>query len=170
MQDAFTSISVVLAASGVTIAVVYYFFDLQNRRKVRRSDSFMRLFTHMNDETFHDADLMVQYAEFSDYEDFEKKYGPFSTRKPIHRAIRLVAFYFEAVGMMLYRNLIDEQMVWDTFQIKHRWEKIAPIIKQLRKELNEPRYMEWFEYLYNWHLKQEKQHGVRLDPIYRMRI
>jgi hypothetical protein len=126
----------------------------------------MRLFTHLNNEAFHDADMLLQYAEFSSYADFEKQYGPFSARKPIHRAIRIIAIYFEAIGMLMYRKLIDEQMVWDTFQIKHRWEKLAPLVKQLRKELNEPRYMEWFEYLYNWHLKQVKQPGVRQQPIY----
>ncbi len=78
MQDVFTSISVGLAASGVIFAVIYYFFDLRNRRKVRKSDTFMRLFTHLNNEEFHDADMLLQYAEFSDYGDFRKQYGPFS--------------------------------------------------------------------------------------------
>ncbi|MFX0170255.1 MAG: hypothetical protein ACFE89_13015, partial [Candidatus Hodarchaeota archaeon] len=86
----------------------------------------------------------------------------------IHRAIRIVAYFFEALGMLLYRKLIDEQMVWDTFQIKHRWEKIAPVVKELRKELNEPRYIEWFEYLYNWYLKQEKRRKIRKQPIYQL--
>jgi hypothetical protein len=57
-------------------------------------------------------------------------------------------------------------MVWDVFTIKYRWEKVAPLIKQLRKELGEPRYFEWFEYLYNWYVKHEKQRGVRKQPIY----
>ena len=120
----------------------------------------------LNTDVFHEADMLLQAAEFSDYADFEKKYGPFSTQKPIHRAIRVIAVYFEAIGMMMYRKLIDEEMVWDIFTVKPRWEKIAPVIKQLRKELNEPRYMEWFEYLYNWYVKQEKQPGVRHQPIY----
>jgi len=168
LQDVFTSISVFLAASGVIIAVIYYFFYLRNLGRIRRSETFMNLFTHVNTDVFQDADTLLQYAEFSDYADFKKKYGPLSERKPIHRAIRLVAIYFEAIGMMMYRKLIDEQMVWDTFQIKHRWEKIAPVIKQLRKELNEPRYMEWFEYLYNWYVKREKQSRVRQQPIYQI--
>lgn len=110
--------------------------------------------------------MLLQYAEFSDYADFEKKYGPLSARKPIHRAVRVVAYFFEAIGMLMYRKLVDEEMVWDIIQIKHRWEKIAPLIKQLRKELNEPRYMEWFEYIYNWYMKQEKRRGIRQQPIY----
>jgi hypothetical protein len=154
----------------VIIAVIYYFFDLVNRRRIRRSEEFARLFTSINTERFHDADILLQAAEFSDYADFEKQYGPFSAGKPIHRAVRIIAFVFEAVGLLMYHNLIDKQMVWDVLQVKHRWEKIAPLIKQLRKELNEPRYIEWFEYLYNWYLKQEKQRGVRQQPIYRMQI
>ncbi len=166
LQDVFTQISVILAASGVIFAVVYYFFYLRNVTKVRKSDTFMRLFTHINSDAFQDADMLLQYAEFSNYADFEKQYGPFSARKPIHKAVRIIAIYFEALGMLMYRKLIDEQMVWDTFQIKHRWEKIAPVIKQLRKELNEPRYIEWFEYLYNWYVEQETQRRVRQEPIY----
>ena len=168
LQDAFTSISVFLAASGVIIAVVYYFFYLRNLSKVRKSELFMNLFGNM-DEAFHEADLLLQYTEYSDYADFEKQYGAFSARKPIHKAARIIAFYFEAVGMLMYRKLIDEQMVWDVFQIKHRWEKVAPLIKQLRKELDEPRYLEWFEYLYNWYLKEEKRGKFRQQPIYRLK-
>jgi len=166
LQDVFTQISVFLAASGVIIAVVYYFFYLRNLGRTRRSETFMNLFTNINTEAFQKADLLVQYAEYSDYADFKKRYGPFSEQKPIHVAIRTISYYFEALGMLMYRKLIDEQMVWDTFQIKHRWEKVAPIVKELRKELNEPRYIEWFEYLYNWQLKQETQRKVRQQPIY----
>jgi hypothetical protein len=166
LQDVITSISVFLAASGVIFAIVYYFFDLRNRRKVRKSDTFMRLFTHLNNEEFHKADMLLQYAEFSDYADFQKRYGPFSDQQPIHRAIRMVSFYFEAIGMLMYRKLVDEQMVWDVFTIKHRWEKVESLVKQLRKELNDPRYMEWFEYLYNWYIKQVKNRRARQQPIY----
>ncbi len=129
----------------------------------------MKLFANLNTEAFHEADTLLQYAEFSSYADFKKKFGPLSARTPIHRAIRIIAVYFEAIGMLMYRKLIDEQMVWDTYQVKHRWEKVAPIIKQLRKEVNDPRYLEWFEYLYMWYLNQEKQQKRRQEPIYQIK-
>jgi hypothetical protein len=159
---------VFLAATGVIIAIIYYFFYLRNVTRVRKSDTFMRLFTHLNNEEFHKADMLLKHAEFSSYADFEKQYGPFSSQKPIHRAIRIVSFYFEAVGMLMYRKLVDERMVWDVFTIRHRWEKVEPLVKQLRKELNDPRYMEWFEYLYNWYMKQTKQRKARQTPIYQL--
>ena len=167
MQDVFTQISVYIAVIGVIIAVIYYFIDLRNRGKLRKSDMFMRVFASSNNDEFQAADMLLQYADFTDYADFEKKYGPFSEVKPIHRAIRVVSVFFEALGLLLYRDLIDEQMLWDAYQIAHRWEKVKPIVEHLRKELNEPRYLEWFEYLYNWYLKQEKQQKVRQQPIYR---
>jgi hypothetical protein len=168
VQDVITQVSVFIAATGVIIAVVYYFFDVRNQSKIRKSDMFMRVFATSNNDEFQSADMLLQYANFTDYADFEKQYGPFSTIKPIHRAIRVISVFFEALGLLLYRKLIDEQMLWDSYQIEHRWEKVKPIIEHLREELNEPRYMEWFEYLYNWFKAQEKQGKVRQQPIYQV--
>ncbi len=168
MQDAFTQISVYIAVIGVIIAVIYYFIDLRNRGKLRKSDMFMRVFATSNNDEFQAADMLLQYARFTDYTEFEKKYGPFSDIKPIHRAVRVVSVFFEALGLLLYRNLLDEQMLWDAYQIIHRWEKLKPLVEHLREELNEPRYLEWFEYLYNWSKEHEKQPGVKRLPIYRM--
>jgi hypothetical protein len=98
----------------------------------------------------------------------EKKYGPFSEIKPIHRASRVVSVFFEALGLLLYHELLDEQMLWDAYQVAHRWEKVKPIVKHLREELNEPRYLEWFEYLYTWFKEQENQGKVRHQPIYQI--
>ena len=169
VQDVLTQVTVVLAALGVIIAVVYYFFDLRNRRKVRKSDMSMRVFATSNTDEFQSADMLLQYAIFTDYADFKKRYGPFSEIKPIHRAIRVVSVFFEALGLLLYHKLIDEQMLWDAYQVVHRWEKVKPIIEHLREELNEPRYMQWFEYLYNCFKEQETQRMIRQQPIYRIK-
>ncbi len=166
MQDLFTSFSVIVAAASVVVGVVYYSFYLRSLGRVRRVDLFMRFVALLDTEEFMNADLQVLTLEFTDYADFERKYGSFSKNAPIHRAIRMVCNYFEAIGFLLYRGWIDKEMVWDVFTLKPRWEKMRPIVLVMREEMQDPRYLEWFEWLYNWYVKYEKHPNTRHEPIY----
>jgi hypothetical protein len=71
--------------------------------------------------------------------------------------------------MMLYNKLIDEKLVWDIFTIPQRWKKVQPIVVQLRKDFNDPRLYEWFEYLYAWYRQHEQSPTTRNTPIYQLK-
>ncbi|MHA2429006.1 MAG: hypothetical protein ACXADB_13385 [Candidatus Hermodarchaeia archaeon] len=59
------------------------------------------------------------------------------------------AAFFEAVGILLKKGLIEIDLVYEIFVVKQRWEKLWPIISDLRKEFDFPGYMDKFEYLYH---------------------
>ena len=152
-----TSISAILAAIGVFVGVIFAVLQLRDLVKTRQTDLIMRLYSAFVSKEIQEADLKVMTTEFKDYNDFLKKYGPLATGKPIHLAIRTVSAYFDGVGALLHRKLIDIDLVDELYAVRMRWEKIKPLVEGLRKHFNEPRLYEWFEYLYNEMQKREQQ-------------
>jgi hypothetical protein len=67
--------------------------------------------------------------------------------------------FFEGVGILLHKKLIDIELVDDLFSspIIMIWEKTLPITKALREYFKRPQLSEWFEYLYNEMKKREQQ-------------
>jgi hypothetical protein len=66
--------------------------------------------------------------------------------------------FFEGIGILLKRKLIDIELVDDMFTspIKWSWEKYKDVVLETRKVENQPEIFEWFEYLYN-EMKKRKQ-------------
>lgn len=144
-----TYVSVIVASVGVIGAVVYYLYTLRNQAQMRKTDLIVRLFSTSISKDFQDAEAKIFDLDVQDYADFKKKFGPYPGKHPIHLAIRTVAGYFEALGILLKRKLIQQDLVRDLFAIRLRWEKLWPIINSLREELDEPGLFIFFEYLYN---------------------
>ena len=70
-----------------------------------------------------------------------------------------VGLFFEQIGVLLHRKLIDIGLVDDLFSspIKSTWEKMEPLESVARKYYNSPQIGEWFEYLYNEMQKREQR-------------
>jgi hypothetical protein len=58
-----------------------------------------------------------------------------------------VGTFFEGIGVLLRRKLIDIQLVDDLFSepVKTVCGNMKPIVERDRKRLNQPRIFEWFE-------------------------
>ena len=115
--------------------------------------------------------------QVKDYEDYVKQYGSLNeTDNPMNRAIFAVIGYYELVGVLLYRKLIDLVTVHDAFGTSNPimlFEKIKPMVVGLRRgeptallgfeylcdELKRkgPQLRKEFEYLYNEIQKREQQ-------------
>jgi len=59
--------------------------------------------------------------------------------------------FFEGVGVILQRKLLDIGLVSDLFgaEVKLAWKAVKPIVEERRKDLNELKIYEWFECLYD---------------------
>jgi hypothetical protein len=108
--------------------------------------------------------------EFKDYEDYVNKYGPILyvgkyglaiNDTPELRDLHIVDNFFNQVGILLHRKLIDA-LVRDVFTyiVELLWKKAEPIIQGMRKESNQPEAGKWFEYLAN-EMKKREQTGVK---------
>ena len=147
-----TEISAMVAAAGVMVGVVYYILDMRNQARTRQTDLVMRLYSTYGSKDFQEAWATVRELEFKDYDDFIKKYG-------WSAAMSEVGLFFEGVGVLLHKKLVDISMIDDLFTgpVKMTWEKMKPMIEGHRKQREYPQFYEWLEYLYNEMKKREQQ-------------
>jgi len=156
-----STVSIVIASASVVAGVIYYALQIRHQNKIRETDLVMRLYSELYGEEFTVAWTRFLAADFKDYDDFIEKYGgSMPSENPVQIAYQMVMSYFEGIGELLHKKLIDIRTVEDLFQVQLYWEKAEPLMKDMRKQLNNPKLFEWFEYLYN-EMKKREQAGVK---------
>jgi hypothetical protein len=145
-----TEISAVVAAAGVLVGVVYYILDMRNQARIRKTDLLMRLYSTFASNEFMDAFWKVMSLQVKDYQDYVKQYGSLlETDNPMTRAFFTIVSYYELVGVLLYRKLVDLVTVYDVWGSSNPimlYEKIKPVALGIRREI-EPGALVGFEYL-----------------------
>lgn len=158
VQDVLSTVSLIIASVSVTLGVVYYLLNARRARKREKLDMVMRIYAAYNNSEFHSADSLLLSTEFTDYDDFVEKYGNPRGREPIHLAVRLVCNAYSLLGLLLFNKLMDIHMVQSVFEVERHWQKVKPLVEAARKELEDPTYLMYFEYLYDeWIAFQEKR-------------
>ena len=144
------SISATVAALGVIVGVVFTLMELRNLVKTRQTDLVIRLYSTMGSREFQEAWDRFMKGEYKDLDDFDRKYSVEGYE---------IGIFFEGIGVLLHRKLIDIGLVDDLFSgpVKMTWEKMKPLAEATRKKLNLPQMGEWFEYLYNEMQKREQR-------------
>jgi len=146
------TVSIAIASASVVAGIVYYAFQVRHQTKIRKTDLLTRLYisTYTSKE-FMDAFWKVMSLQVKDYQDYVKQYGSLNeTENLMNRAFFTVIGYYELVGVLLYRKLIDLVTVHDVFGTGKPimlFEKIKPIVEGYRRESNEPSALLGFEYL-----------------------
>lgn len=158
------TVSIAIASAGVLVAVIYYIFQLRHQTKVRETDLVIRMNSWMNvsGSELTDAIGRVWNLEYKDYGDFVERYGPFDLGKAEYKALQMVLNYFEGVGLLLKRKLMDIDFVWNLFGTTYllTWEQLKPVVEGMRKEFGTPDAWNFCEYLYN-EMKKRKQKPQR---------
>lgn len=137
------SISAIIAAVGVLIGVVLTVLEVRNLVETRQTDLVIRLYSTFGSEELQDAWEKTQTREYKDFNAYKTEYGL--------REVNEVGWFFEGVGVLLHRRLIDIGVVDDLFSspVKRAWERLKPIAEGERNQTQRPQIWEWFEYLYN---------------------
>lgn len=145
------TVSIVLASASVIAGVIYYAFQIRNQTKTRQTDLVMKLYSNFNSLEFQKTWEEILKREDNDVHNYHKKYG-------LAEALT-VGMFFEGIGILLKRKLIDIELVDDMFTspIKMTWEKMRNTTLEARKVRNQPEIFEWFEYLYNELQKREQK-------------
>jgi hypothetical protein len=146
-----TEISAIIAAAGVMIGVVYYILEMRHQSKVRQTDLVMRLYSTFGSKEFQDAWTRIESIEFKNYDEYVKKCGMGDYVQ--------CATFFEGIGVLLQKKLIDIKLVDALFSIplKLMYEGMKPIIEGNRKQFHDQRVFGNFEYLYDEINKREQQ-------------
>jgi hypothetical protein len=156
-----TEVSAIVVAAGVLVGVVYYILDMRNQTRIRKTDLLARLYGTGTSSEFMDAFFKISNLQFKDYSDYVRQYGPLSDYgNPMNRAFFMVVYYYDMAGTLLYRKLIDPVTVYDTWGSSNPislFEKLKPIMIELRKEYDEPLAFVGFEYLVDELKRRESQ-------------
>jgi len=152
-----TEISAIGAAAGVLVGVVLTVIELRNLVKQRKSDLLMRL--HLAFSTRETSEAVLKYlsVEYKDYDDFVEKYGLPFAEGPVQTAFVMIGNFFEGIGVLLKRRLVEIELVNELFAVEMFWLKMKPLIEGMRKQSNNPQILEWFEYLFNETKKREQK-------------
>ena len=146
-----STLSVVVAASSVVVGVALTVLELRNLVKTRQTDLVIRLYSTFGTEGFQEAYEKITTMEVKGFDDaFRKGYLP---------KFRTVGSFFESIGVLLHRKLVDIGLVDDLFResVKLVWEKAKPIMYDFRKQANLPAYGRYFENLYNEMQRREQR-------------
>jgi hypothetical protein len=154
-----------LTPISLTIGVVYYILTLRNTRRnqqlqleTRQAQLFMQIYSQWNTLEFGLQYEKTMRMEFTDFNDFNEKYlGDIEA----YTGWRMMARFFEGIGVLVQRGLIDVTLVDDLMsgETMRFYERFQPLIKEFRERMNWPQAVEWVEYLYNQiRLIAEEQH------------
>ena len=99
---------------------------------------------------------------WDDYDDFTKKYDSSVDIKNF--AQRYNHWYFwEGMGLLLKKGLVDKEMIYHLlsagFGVLMSWDKFAPVIREMRVQLDQPDLFMWFEYLADEMKKMTEEQG-----------
>jgi len=148
------TVSIAIASVGVFIAAIYYILQIRHQTKLRQTDLVMRLYSTFGSKEFQDAWTRIESIEFKNYDEYMKKCGLGDYAQ--------CATFFEGIGVLLQKKLIDINLVDALFSVplKFMYERMKPIIEGNREQLHNQRVFEHFEYLYN-QMKKREQRGAK---------
>ena len=158
------TISIAVASASVTLAAIFYMWQIRHQTRIRKTDLIVRINPWFNispKELLEYANTVLA-LEYKDYDDFVQKYGSLYGGKPEANALRTLLNWADGIGLLLERNLVDLDIVVDSYGgiAQTFWEKVKPLVEGYRKETNNPRWWEYLEYLYN-EVKKREQEGVK---------
>src|SRR5512136_2619485 len=142
MADAdIQTVSIAVASASVTLAAIYYMWQIRHQTKVRQTDLVMRLYSTFGSKEFQDAWTRIESTEFKNYDEYVKKCGLGDFAQ--------CATFFEGIGVLLQKKLIDINLVDALFSepLKHMYERMKPIIEGNREQFHDQRVFGNFEYL-----------------------
>jgi hypothetical protein len=155
-----STVSIAIASTGVLAGVIYYILEIRHQNRLRQTESVIRLspWFNMNAREVQEAIIQVCSIECENYDDYLEKYS----EKPENMMLKILGNYFEGIGILVYRKLVEADIVYDFWGdiIQSSWEKIKPLIVDMRKDSGDPNVFKFWEYLYD-EMKKRRQ---KLQP------
>jgi len=145
------TVSIAVASASVVAGIIYYSLQIRHQTKARQTDLVVRLYTTFGGKEMRQTWERVTTREDVGFSTYQSKFGLSDVNE--------IGWFFEGVGVLLHKKLIDIAVVDDLFSspIKISWEKLKPIAEGERKHYGRPQIWEWWEYLYNEMKKREQQ-------------
>ena len=153
------TISVMIASASVIGSAVYYTLETRHQRRIRQTESIIRLspWFNMDAKEIQEAISNVCSAEYTDYEDYLKKYAG----KPEQKSLKLLGNYFEGVGLLVYMKLVEMEIVFNFWGdvAESVWDGNEEVINGMRKDIGTPWTFQYWEFL----VKEFKKRKIVLN-------
>jgi len=152
-QNSIETVVTVIQAVTLTLAAFYYILTLQNNQRTQRqsletrqAQLFMQIYNRWSGQDFQDAWQLWNSFEFNSLEQGIEVFRMARAR----RARGILSAFFEGIGVLVKEELIDIRLVAELISVPIEvfWDKISPIIDELREYENNPRELTETEYLY----------------------
>jgi hypothetical protein len=116
---------------------------------MRKTELIMRLSSVMDNMEFTNTIAKLMSTDFKNVDELRKECSP--------SALLAIANFFQRVGILLERNLVDSDLVSDILWVQGIWEKMSPWVTYVRQTYKRPQLFGGFEYLYNEMKKREQK-------------
>ena len=138
-----STITAIVTTASIIVGVIFTLLEIRHFNKTRKTEIIMKIYERFGSKEIVEAMNRVGASKFDNFENYNKKYGVTD--------ITEIAVLFDGIGVLLEQNLIDINMVDQLFgtTIYLLWNKMEPVIKAMRKGLNEPSFFAHFENLIN---------------------
>jgi hypothetical protein len=99
----------------------------------------------MSAKKMQEAISQVCSVEYTDYSDYLTKYAG----KPEQISLKLLGNYFEGLGLLVYRHLVEPEIMYDFWGdlAQSIWDGNEALIIAMRKDSDTPQMFELWEYL-----------------------
>jgi len=153
------TLSVVIASASVIGSAIYYMIETRHQRRMRQTESIITLspWFSMDAKDIQEAISNVCSAEYTDYEDYLAKYAG----KPEQKSLKLLGNYFEGIGLLVSRKLVEVDIVFDFWGdiAESVWDDNEELINGMRKDSGTPFTFEYWEFL----VKEFKKRKIALS-------
>jgi hypothetical protein len=156
-----------LTLISVPIGVTYHIVTLYNSRKnqqltleTRQAQLFMNIFNNFSSKEYQKDLENIMSWQYTDYDDFFAKYGP-DVNPDDHAIWDHNLQWMEGLGVMVKRNLIDPNLVYDIMYgtIISFYEKFEPIILRF-KEQGGTHILQDLTYIHDEMKRIQKERGI----------
>ncbi len=150
-QMTLQTVGILLTGLTVSIAAIYYTLNLRYTRRnqdlqleTRQAQLFMQIYNQ-----WATMEMGIQWENTLNNEWSYEDYHKYNVEDIV--GARMLARFYEGIGVLVKRNLIDIKLVDDLLSgdLMRYWEHIEPFMLEYRKHQNWPQAAEWVEYLYN---------------------
>jgi len=175
------TIGVLVTATSVTIAAIYYIMTLRvqqtnmkNTLQTRQADILQRHAQINTSQEFWDAWHDLAYNQnYLTYEEWFTKYGPDAS--PDHYTnLAAILQYYEILGGLLSEGLVNVELlekIWQPIHLVVIWERVEIVIMGFRKFFKDDSIYQNVEYLHDVYLRrhpamsltQEVWHGRAME-------
>ncbi len=153
------TVSILIASISVIGSAVYYLLETRHQRKIRQTESVIRFspWFSIDAKGIQEAISNVRSAKYVDYSDYLSKYA----EKPEQMSLKLLGNYFEGIGLLVSRKLVEEDLVFDFWGdvAESVWDENEKVIDGMRKDSGTPYSFEYWEFF----VKAIKKRKIELN-------